>query len=379
MRLLKMKVLHIISSGGMYGAEAVILNLSRTLNEGGHHGILGVFSNSANPNLHLHESAAKSGVESHLIPCQGQIDRTVTRRIRALARQTQADVVHAHGYKADVYAYLALRGSGIPLVSTCHNWLEQNALVSFYGMVDRFVLRKYTAVVAVSDEVRRRLLNAGVSEDQIYKVENGIDLRPFERARPSLPEEVGAERALIVGWVGRLSREKGADILIHAAAKVLAHLPKTKFMVVGDGPERNELESLIDNLNIRSSISLTGRREDIPSMFASFDVVVSSSRQEGLPMAILEGMASRLPWVATAVGDVPTVIQDDVTGVLVPPEDVELLAAALVDLLQDADRRERLGVAARQLAEDRFSAERMTGDYLRIYTESSRRVKRSIN
>jgi glycosyltransferase involved in cell wall biosynthesis len=374
-----MKVLHIISSGGMYGAEAVILNLSRTLNEGGHHGILGVFSNSANPNLHLHESAVKAGVESHLIPCQGQIDRTVTRRIRELARQTQADVVHAHGYKADVYVYLALRGSGIPLVSTCHNWLEQNPLVSFYGMVDRFVLRNYTAVVAVSDEVRRRLLNAGVREDQIYKVENGIDLRPFERARRVPREGAGAGHALTVGWVGRLSREKGADILIHAAAKVLIQLRETKFMVVGDGPERNDLESLIDKLNIRSNVSLMGRSDDMPSMFASFDVVVSSSRQEGLPMAILEGMASRLPWVATAVGDVPTVVQDDVTGVLVPPEDAELLAAALVDLLQDADRRERLGGAARKLVENKFSAERMTGDYLRIYTESMRRVKRSIN
>jgi glycosyltransferase involved in cell wall biosynthesis len=363
-----MKVLHIISSGGMYGAEAVILNLSRTLNEGGHHGILGVFSNSANPNLHLHESAVKAGVESHLIPCEGQIDRTVTRRIRQLARQTQADVIHAHGYKADVYAFLALRGSRIPLVSTCHNWLEQNPIVSFYGMVDRFVLRNYTAVVAVSDEVRRRLLNAGVREDQIYKVENGIDLRPFERAR-RVPRE-GAEHALTVGWVGRLSREKGADILIHAAAKVLIQLPDTKFMVVGDGPERNELESLIDKLNIRSNVSLMGRSDDMPSMFASFDVVVSSSRQEGLPMAILEGMASRLPWVATAVGDVPTVVQDDVTGVSVPSEDADLLAAALVDLLQDADRRERLGVAARKLVEDRFSAERMTDDYLRIYAES---------
>jgi glycosyltransferase involved in cell wall biosynthesis len=363
----------------MYGAEAVILNLSRTLNEGGHHGILGVFSNSAKPNIHLHESAAKAGVESHLIPCRGQIDRTVTRRIRELARQTQAEVVHAHGYKADVYAYLALHGAGIPLVSTCHNWLKQNPLVSFYGVVDRFVLRKYTAVVAVSDEVRRRLLSAGVREDQVYQVENGINLRPFERARPSLREEAGAERALTVGWAGRLSREKGANILIRAAAKVLLQLPQTKFVVVGDGPERNELESLVDKLNIRSSVSLMGRRDDMPSIFASFDVAVSSSRQEGLPMAILEGMASRLPWVATAVGDVPTVVQDDVTGVLVPPEDAELLAAALVDLLHDADRRERLGVAARKLVEERFSAERMTGDYLRIYAESMRRMKGSIN
>jgi glycosyltransferase involved in cell wall biosynthesis len=365
-----MKVLHIISSGGMYGAEAVILNLLRTLNEGGHAGILGVFSNSLNPNLQLHERAAKAGVESHLIPCQGQIDLTVTGRIRELVRQTGADVVHAHGYKADVYVYLALRGVKIPLVSTCHNWLEQNPLVSFYGIIDRFVLRRYNAVVAVSDQVKKRLLAAGVNGDLVYRVENGIDLRPFDRVLASPREEIGPERTLTVGWVGRLSHEKGADIFIHAAAKTLVYLSGTKFIVVGDGPDRNQLESLIDKLHIGSNVSLIGRRDDIPSVFASFDVAVSSSRQEGLPMAILEGMASRLPWIATAVGNVPTVVLDGVTGVLVPPEDSELLAGALVALLQDAGRRERFGLAARKLIEEKFSAVRMAEDYLRIYSES---------
>jgi glycosyltransferase involved in cell wall biosynthesis len=372
-----MKVLHIISSGGMYGAEAVILNLLRTLNEGGHHGILGVFSNSSNPNLQLHERAAKAGVESHLIPCQGQIDRTVTGRIRELVRQTGAEVVHAHGYKADVYVYLALRGSGTPLISTCHNWLEQNPLVSFYGVVDRLVLRRYTAVVAVSDQVKERLLTAGVSGDLVYQVENGIDLRPFDGAPASLREEIGSKQVLVVGWVGRLSHEKGADIFIQAAAKTLAHLPETKFIVVGDGPDRNELESLIDKLHIGGNVRLMGQRDDIPSVFASLDVAVSSSRQEGLPMAILEGMASRLPWIATAVGNVPTVILDGVTGVLVPSENVEFLSGALVALLQDAGRRERFAMAGRKLVEEKFSAERMAEDYLRIYSESMRRTEES--
>ena len=138
-----MKILHIISSGGMYGAEAVILNLSRTLNEGSHASVLGVFSNSSNPNLQLHESAVREGIESHLIPCNGQIDRSVVASIRELVARTGADVVHAHGYKADVYVYFALRGTGTPFVSTCHNWLKDGPLVSFYGMVDRFVLRNY--------------------------------------------------------------------------------------------------------------------------------------------------------------------------------------------------------------------------------------------
>jgi hypothetical protein len=102
-----MKILHVISSGGMYGAEAVILGVSRTLNVGPHRSMLGVFSNSLNPNLQLHENATKEGIESYLIPCNGQIDRKAITSIRELAHRTGADVVHAHGYKADIYAFLA--------------------------------------------------------------------------------------------------------------------------------------------------------------------------------------------------------------------------------------------------------------------------------
>src|ERR1700674_5162751 len=117
----------------MYGAEAVILNLSRTLNEGGHSSVLGVFSNSANPNLQLHEAAVREGIESHLIPCKGQIDGSVIASIRKLAARTNAEIVHAHGYKADIYVYLALRTSRMPFVSTCHNWIDSKLLVSLYG------------------------------------------------------------------------------------------------------------------------------------------------------------------------------------------------------------------------------------------------------
>src|SRR3984885_5882555 len=136
-----MRVLHIISSGGMYGAEAVILNLSRSLNEGPHYSLLGVFSNSSNPNLQLHEVALKEGIEPHLIPCKGQVDRTAISSIRELAVQTGADIVPAPGSKAAIYVSLAWRRTRIPVVSTCHTWYGTSRLGFLYGAVDRLVLR----------------------------------------------------------------------------------------------------------------------------------------------------------------------------------------------------------------------------------------------
>ncbi|MBN9615844.1 MAG: glycosyltransferase family 4 protein [Acidobacteriales bacterium] len=364
----RMKILHIISSGGMYGAESVILNLSRMLNASSHASVLGVFSNSSNPNLQLHEAAVKEGIESHLIPCAGQVDPTVVESIRRLVAQTGADVVHAHGYKADVYVYFALRKTATPFVSTCHNWLKDGALVAFYGKVDRFVLRSYAGVVAVSDEVRATLLKAGVRAEKIHLIRNGIDMRPFAEAAPSL--RIDGEKTLVVGWIGRLSSEKGADIFLRAGARVLAEFPEARFVIVGDGPDLAALNALIDDLRIRKSVSLAGRREDMPAVYASLDMMVSSSRQEGLPMAILEGMASGLPLVATAVGDVPTVVREGSTGRLVPSENVELLAAAMVELLRDDSLRRRLGSAAKELIAEEFSAERMTANYLRVYEDA---------
>jgi glycosyltransferase involved in cell wall biosynthesis len=365
-----MKILQMISSGGMYGAEAVVLNLSRTLNEGPHRSPLGVFSNSSNPNLQLHENAAKEGIESHLIPCNGQIDRKAITSIRELAQRTGVDVVHAHGYKADIYAFFALRGSGVSLVSTCHNWIDIDRKTSLYGTLDRLFLRGYARVVAVSDEVRQRLLKSGVKANRVSVIRNGIDLRQFDCASAVVRHELGWDAEQIVGFVGRLSREKGPDIFLEAAARVIAQCPDTKFVVAGDGPDRAELDALIDKLGIRDHVHMLGRCNDMPALYASLDIMVSASRIEGLPIAILEGMASRLPLVATAVGDVPTVIQDGRTGMLAPAEDPESLAAAIVELLPDPAKRKQLGSAARQLVENEFSAERMTADYLRVYEEA---------
>jgi glycosyltransferase involved in cell wall biosynthesis len=361
-----LKVLHIISSGGMYGAEAVILNTLRAMRGGRHQAVLAIFHNAANPNRQFYDAATREGFAPKLIECRSQIDRGTVRAIRKLAAEEEADVVHAHGYKADIYCWFALRAR-VPLVSTCHTWYDTDTLVTLYGKVDRLLLRSFERVVAVSEQVRHRLLSAGVRAERIRIVRNGIDLRPFECA---LPLASDPERNVIVGLVGRLAWEKGVDIFLSAAARLVDQFPQAMFVVAGEGPDSEKLARMLDDLKLRGRAELLGRRDDMPELYRSLDIMVSASRQEGLPIAILEGMASSLPLVATAVGEVPTVVRDGVTGLVVQPDDPAALAAAIAQLLRDQDLRRQFGAAGRALIESEYSSERMTADYLRIYEEA---------
>lgn len=362
-----MRILHIISSGGMYGAEAVILNLSRTLNRQGHASLIGIFSNSSNPNVQLHERALAEGIESHLIPCNGQIDRTVPATIRNLAATVGADLIHAHGYKADVYAYLAMRKAPMPLISTCHTWYDDSLLLWLYGIIDRRVLCRYQAVITVSEDVRHRLLDSGVQPNRIHFIRNGIDLRPFANATPSL-RQLAPQGGLLIGWVGRLTHGKGPDLFLRAIAQLRPEFPAAHYLMVGEGPDRPQVERLIRDLDLGDMIHLLGQRSDMPAVYASCDLMVSSSRLEGLPMAILEGMASALPWVAPSVGAIPMVIRSGQNGILIPPDNVELLATSMARMMRNPEERARLALAARHLIEAEFSAERMAEDYLLAYS-----------
>jgi glycosyltransferase involved in cell wall biosynthesis len=354
----------------MYGAEAMILNLCAALNAGGEHqASLGIFANSADSNTQLQEAAQKAGLPSQRIHCGGQLDRRVPSALRALALQNQADIIHAHGYKADVYTYAAFRRLPLPLVSTCHNWIENDLALRLYGFLDRLVLRNFDAVVAVSDEVRARLLSAGVPPQRVSLISNGVDIRPFaaaQRAREQQPPTSG----LHVGIVARLSPEKGVDVFLRSAANVHKQSPQTRFFIAGDGPERAALEALLAELGLAGTAFLHGRTTDMPGFYASIDVMVSASHIEGLPIAILEGMASGLPIVATRVGAVPQVIRDAETGLLVPPADPAAMASAVLRLLGDAALRHSLGSAAQQLAAERFSADAMAAEYVKLYRDA---------
>lgn len=368
-----MKILQIISSGGLYGAEQVVLNLARHFAPMGHDGQIAVFENLHAPNVHIAEAAAALHLPVQLVPCQGRFDWAAVARLRSMVERYNPDVVHMHGYKADIYGYAAVRRLQTARVSTCHGWGRNSFALRAYGVMDRWVLRRFDLVVAVSAEIAGALRHVGVSPDKIRVIDNGIEVADLETGAPTLRRELGLDsKCVLVGAIGRLSPEKGFAVLLAAARIVVQQHPEVKFVVVGEGPERKKLEDLTRQYGLEGKLFWAGRRDDIPGVYASLDIQVQPSLKEGLPMTILEGLAAAKPIVATRVGAVESAINDKDTGLLVNPGNADEIARAVTRLIQDPSLGIRLGQAGRARVEANFSARAMTENYLEAYAETSR-------
>jgi glycosyltransferase involved in cell wall biosynthesis len=177
------------------------------------------------------------------------------------------------------------------------------------------------------------------------------------------------EANLVCGMIAILGTEKDHSTLIKAMPKIIPQYPNTSLLLIGDGPKRAELQDLVHKLGIADKVIFTGNRRDIPQLLATLDVVVLSSFYEGTSITLLEAMAAAKPVVASRVGGNPEVVEDGVTGFLVPPADPDALAFRLSQLLGDEDLRQKMGQAGRQRVEEQFSLSQMVANYERLYNQ----------
>lgn len=363
----RMRVLQLISSAGHYGAENMLLNLSQSLQRLGCEITVGVFYNTHRPNTELADQARAHGLPVVMIRCEGRADREAARAIAEAIRANQIELVHSHGYKADLYGFTVAKDLGVPILATCHNWPDKNLPLWVYSVLDRLMLRRFPQIVAVSENVRAALRRFGIPLSRISILGNGIDLEPFRAASPTLAAEIRKGDRLVVGLVGRLVPAKGPEYFLQAAREVLKRFPKTLFIFVGEGPEHRRLEKLTRELGIEHNVNFVGQRRDMPGVYSSLDVLALPSLTEGLPMTILEALAAKRAVVATRVGAIPDVVLHERTGLLIEPRDVSALQHALERLLGDAALRLRLGEAGCALVRQKFSAEAMARNYLDLY------------
>jgi len=374
-----MKILHLISSQGFYGAENVVAALARDHQLSGNSVRIGVFDNTHTAQNNVADEFESRGLQVIRIRCRSRLDFATVRRIREIIAIQGINLVHSHGYKSDFYALLAGRRLGIPLVGTSHHWTHQTRAVRVYEFLDGLTLRRFDAVVAVSQVIAGQLRETGVPTDKITVIDNGIDLTPFNSAAPVLKSELNAKDQLLIGTVGRLVEQKGMIYFLTAAKQLLKEFPNLTFVIVGDGPDLGKLQQMAKELHIENKVRFTGVRYDMANVYASLDVFALASIEEGMPMTLLEAMASRLPVAATAVGAVPQIVIPGETGMLVKARDAAEMAQAIAALLRDPALRERLGANGQRKVHERFSSQVMSQNYYQLYTRLIEQKRTALN
>jgi glycosyltransferase involved in cell wall biosynthesis len=363
----RVRVLQLISSGGYYGAENMLLNLCARQEETGCRPSLVLFYNVHVPNVEFYERARRRGISVRMVHCKGRADWHAVGQIKEIIHEDAIDLVHAHGYKADLYGYVAAKSATRPVVATCHNWVGGTAALGLYNRLDRMVLKRFNAVAAVSESVRQQLLGAGLPANKIKVIANGIDVEAFERASSGADPRAGEGK--IIGVVARLDLQKGFEFLLLAARELCREFRNLTIVVSGEGPDRGAIEQMIARYGLESNVVLSGQESDMPAVYAAMDLFVLPSLNEGLPMTVLEAMAASRPIVATRVGAIPNVIHEGETGLLVKPADAAGLQAAIARLLCDPELCRHLGAQAHKWVGRNYTSEIMAQQYRSLYDE----------
>jgi len=364
----KMRILHLRKSEGFYGAERVVLAIAKGSEDHGSDSWIGCINDSRNPCPALFEVAVRQGLPAVLLPCSMRFDPFCLREIVKTARSLKINVIHCHGFKADFYGFFAALWLGIPAISTQHGWTRSNRLIRAWERADLVLLRRFSKVVAVSEEIELALAERGVPSRIVEHIPNGISIPPLRKKSETFLTSLGASwNTPLIGIIGRLSVEKGHRDFLSAVKRVQQTRPAARFWIVGSGTLRDDLMAYADTLGIGGVVRFLDFRNDMETVYSHLDVVVSASLREGVPIALLEAMALGRPVIATKVGGIPSFILDGINGILVPPQNPEILADRILDLLDHPSKRQELGLRARRTVTDHFSADRMNAEYYRVY------------
>jgi len=299
----------------------------------------------------LEEEFHRAGVEIRFFE-RGKFNPFTLLDFLRVVREKKIDIMHLQAYGATTFGRLAGIVAGVPRIVHVHDDASQYPW--YQKLADLFLSRFTDAAIAVSESVKDACTGKRrIPRDRLMVMHNGVPLESFRVPRT---DEINAEKRRlgiaadhkVIGTVGKLRREKGLEFLLRSGRKTLQAVPKTYFLLVGDGPLRGELEDLTRELEIEDKVIFAGFRQNPSVMLSLMDIYAMPSLTEGSPLALLEAMAMGRPIVASKVGGLKEILDDGETGLLVAPEDSVALAEKLIYLLKNEDKAERLGMRAKE-------------------------------
>ncbi|MFW5802737.1 MAG: glycosyltransferase family 4 protein, partial [Verrucomicrobiota bacterium] len=369
-----MTICHVITRMIVGGAQENTLLTCCGLADRGHRVTL-ITGPSSGPEGRLLDTAEISGVrvievDGLVRPLNPPADWFGYRELLQLFRESSFDVVHTHSSKAGVLGRLAAWRARVPVVvHTVHGQAfhpyQSHWRNRLYILLERLAAQHCHHIFAVAQAMVDQCVDAGVAEREKYSVVySGMDLKPYATAVPdsALRANLGIPPGVpVIGKIARLFDLKGHDVLLKAAARIVPEFPDARFLLVGDGSRRAELEEMASGLGIRANVVFAGLvpPSTIPSYVALMDILAHFSLREGLPRTVVQALAGGVPAVAFDLDGTPEVIENDRTGILCPPEDVDAATDALLKLLRNPQMRRRMGRDGQKRVQQQFDSETM--------------------
>jgi len=361
------RVLHLRSSAGFYGAERVIVTLMKRSPDEYIEMTLACIENYISGDQSLLNQAKEAGLKALEIPCKSRMDfRTMTNLVD-ICKKNKINIIHSHDYKSHFYGAITAKLAGCKQVATLHGKTFGNVKNRVYEFVENLLLHMVSHITVVSEPLFNTLSRSGLSK-KLSLIANGVDDHNFNPDIKGLGKTYWGfdSSSYVFGTISRMSEEKGHQLLIEAFSRLTIQNRNARLLLVGDGPLYDELVELSNSLGLGSEVKFAGARTEIEQILNDLDCYVSSSYTEGMPMSILEAMATALPIIATDVGSVGHLLRGD-HGKLLPPGNVDELARQMQSVLNDVSHMEESGKKCRTRVEKEFSAGIQSQKFAKVY------------
>lgn len=368
-----MNVLHVIDSAGIYGAEVMLLSLMEEQRKLGINSLLLSIGNESAGQKSIEIKAKIKCLNVIALRFKNGLNIKGALDIISKAKSHNCHIIHSHGYKGNILlGILPRKYRSIPVISTIHGSTSTSVLskIGVYELIDAFAQKNLDCTVAVS---------RSISEKRIIKllhlkpvvINNGVTQREFKKGEfkkifPVLNSIISGKFKIIA--IGRLSKEKGFDILIRSMAHLVPE-HDVSLIIMGEGEERAYLENLVNKLRLDKIVHIVGYQQQAYRFLADFDLFVMSSLTEGLPISILEAMQAAIPIVATGVGEIPLILDNGKYGIIVPPNDVNALCDAIKKVIENKCLSYENANVVREYVLKHYSEEKMASEYCNLYRE----------
>ena len=357
----------LISTGGFYGAERTLVELAAYLRDQGWDSHVVALEGAGASEVVRRATAERLSAEA-FVPSGRLGLMPMVKQLRALLHRYPRAVVHSHGYKPDILLALLRVPRRLVCLATCHSWYSRSRKDRMLEALDKRAVRGFDHIIAVSEEIARDLTGHGVAPQKVSLINNGISIpRPATDARVRIRAKMGvAADSRVIVQIGRLADSKRNDLLVETVAALPDALSPYVWLI-GEGDRKPMLMDLVLQSGLDDRVRVLGYRTDIPDIMAAADVLAVTSDQEGLPITVLEAMATHCPVVSTSVGAIPHVLKDGQDAWVVPPGDQAALMRALAEALGKPElARERAKSAYETFCRE-YSRDTMGSRYLEIY------------